>query len=124
MLEPSGFREIARSATTTYPIPFLFALCLAFVVLMLGGAIIADGSLRWALFAIGALGFVFGGCLVGYAVLRRPELLRTEHHQVVNRVLDLIEGDSDLPPAKTIESFSKLLGSEPRSKRQGDQRES
>ena len=107
MIEPSGFREIARSATVTYPIPFAFALCFAFAVLTLGGAILADGALRWVLVGFSAFSITFAFVMFAFAALRHPELLRSERHQIVHRVLDFI-GDSDRGP-ETLEVGRLLL---------------
>lgn len=114
-MEPSGFREIARSAHTTYPIPFVFALSLAFSVLTLGGAIITEPPLRWAFVAFAGVSLLFAFGFVGWAAARRPELLKSERHQIAHRMLDLI-GDNDLTP-QTIDEVGRLVSGESRSKK-------
>ena len=109
MLEPSGFREIARSATVTYPIPFTFALCLALTVATLGGAIVAQDLLRWVLVGFGAVSMSFAFGLLTLTVLRRPELLRSERQEIRHRIMDFIE-DSDISPASVEATLIQLDG--------------
>ena len=97
MIEPSGFREIARSATVSHPIPFAFALCLAFAVVVLGGAVLTDGLLRWVMVAFGAVSVTFAFGVLASAAIWKPELLRSEHHEIRSRVINFIE-DSDFAP--------------------------
>src|SRR4051812_41280078 len=115
MMEPSGFREVVRTATVTYPIPFISALCFAFTALTLVLAIIADSPLRWVILAFGGVSMTFAGSLIAWTASRRPGLLRSERDQFAHRVLDLI-GDSDLTP-QTIDELGRLVSGEPRSKK-------
>ena len=111
MLEPSGFREIARSASITHPVPYAFALCLAFTLATLGGAIWAGSPLRWVLVGFGATSMLYGLAIHTFAVLRKPELLRSERYQTVQRVIGFVE-DSDRGP-ETIELGRLMLDDRP-----------
>lgn len=115
MIEPSGFREIARSVSTSYPIPFVFALCLAFAVLTPGGAIFTDAPLRCVFVGFAGLSVLFAFGLITRAASRRQELLRSEKLEIAHRVLDRI-GDSDLSP-QTIDQVGRILLGQPRSTR-------
>ena len=114
MLEPSGFREIARSASITYPVPYAFALCLAFTLATLGGAVWASSPLRWVLVGFGATSMLYGLVIHTFAVLRKPELLRSERYQTVQRVIGFVE-DSDRGP-ETIELGRLMLDDRPMKK--------
>ena len=78
MFETSGFREVVRSVNVSYPIPFLATVLLAFALACLGASLAAIGALRWALAGIGCFAALSAIGLVGYATLRKPELLRSE----------------------------------------------
>jgi hypothetical protein len=107
VIGPSGFREIARSATVSYPIPFAFALCLAFAVLSLGGAMIAADVMRWVLVSFAAASTLFAFTMLAVAAIWKPQLLRSERQEISHRVMDFIE-DSDLGP-QTMELGRLLL---------------
>ena len=107
MIEPSGFREIARSATVSHPIPFAFALCLAFAVMALGGAVLTDGPLRWVMVAFGAASVAFAFAMLASAAIWKPELLRSERHEIRSRVIGFIE-DSDFAP-EAVEAGRLIL---------------
>ena len=116
MLEPSGFREIVRTATTGYPIPFAFATFLAFALACLGFATFGADSLRWVLVGFGGSAFLGASALRAYAVLRKPDLLRSEHHVLAQRVLRIAE-DSDLTAASLERIGQIVLSGEERSQK-------
>lgn len=97
MLNPRAFREVVRSVTVSYPVPFMFAAMLAFALACLGGALAAGGAFRWLLAAIGSIFAAAALFVVLYAMLRAPRLLRSERFELAHRVLDLI-GDNEVDP--------------------------
>jgi hypothetical protein len=107
MLELGGFREIVRAVTTGYPIPFAFATFLAFALTCLGFATFGPDTLRWVLVGFGGFAFLGASALMAYAVLRKPDLLRSEHHVLAQRVLQIAE-DSDLTVA-SLERIGKIV---------------
>jgi hypothetical protein len=88
-------QEAIRSATVTYPIPFVFGILLLFAVLCFGGCLIAHDWLKVLLAAIGSLSAVSAIVLVGYAGGFKPELLRSERH-VLSMTMATILGDKDM----------------------------
>ncbi len=129
MLNTRAFREVVRSVTVSYPVPFMFVAMLAFALACLGGALAIDGALRWLLAGIGSLFAVAALFVVLYAILRDPRLLRSERSELAHRTLDLI-GDSDMDEASRVRllegAVPQILG-ESVSKRQipdpGDRRQ-
>ena len=107
MLEPSGFREVVRTVTTGYPIPFAFATLLAFALACLGLATFGPDTLRWVLVGFGGFAVLGASALMAYAVLRKPDLLRSEHHILAQRVLQIAE-DSDLTAA-SLERIGQIV---------------
>jgi hypothetical protein len=90
-------QEAIRSATVTYPIPFIFGILLLFAVLCLGGSLIASNGLLVLLAVLGTVSFCSAISLVGYAVCFKPELLRSEQH-ILSMTMAQIIGDKDMDP--------------------------
>jgi hypothetical protein len=101
------FQEAIRSATVTYPIPFIFGVLLLFSVLSLGGALVASDWPRILLAVLGSISFGSAITLVGYAVRCRPELLRSEQH-VLRMTMAHMIGDRDMDAA-TRERLSHAI---------------
>lgn len=102
MSEPTGreFREILRTLTVTYPIPFVFAVLLGFALGCGALALRADGPLLWVFASLMVAAFGSGVGLVALAAWRRPMLLRSERHALSQRVLEIAaDGDNDMDPA-------------------------
>jgi hypothetical protein len=101
------FQEAIRSATVTYPIPFVFGILLLFAVLCFGGSLIAHDWLMVLLAVIGSLSAVSAIALVGYAAGFKPELLRSERHVLSMRIAHIL-GDKDMD-AGTRERISHIV---------------
>jgi Na+(H+)/acetate symporter ActP len=99
--------EAIRSATVTYPIPFVFSVLLLFAVLCLGGSMVATEWLRVLLAVLGTGSAVSAIALVAYAIISRPETLRSEQHVLSMRMAQMI-GDKDTDPA-VRERLSQLV---------------
>jgi hypothetical protein len=94
------FQEAIRSATVTYPVPFILGTLLLFALLCLGGSALVDRTdwLHGLLAVIGAFSGISAIGIVVYAVRFRPELLRSEHHVLRMTVANII-GDKEMDPA-------------------------
>jgi hypothetical protein len=92
------FQEAIRSATVTYPIPFIFGLLLLFALLCLGGSAMVKDWLHVLLGVLGGASFVSAISMVGYAIRFKPELLRSEEHVQKMTVANII-GDKEMDPA-------------------------
>jgi hypothetical protein len=87
MLEPRALREVVRTVSVQYPIPFLVACLLASSLFFFGlNAAFPD----WALRAAGGLALVCACGFAGYAILVRPDLLRSERYSLTNRAFDIM----------------------------------
>jgi hypothetical protein len=89
MIDPSGFREVVRTVTVHYPVPFVLALLSAFALACFGLAAIMASPLN---VIAGLVGAFSGAGMVGlsaYVFLLRPELLRSEKHSLVSRAFDI-----------------------------------
>lgn len=98
MIGPSGFREAIRTATVSYPIPFMFSVLLAFALACFGLATISSDALRWVLAVTAALCTLSAVLMGVYAIVFREGLLRSERHSLVQRYIEAL-GDSDMDPA-------------------------
>ncbi len=95
MIEPRSFQEATRTVTVSYPIPFLVATLLAFWLGCFGGAMATADALRWILTGSGALTTLAAVGLAAYAVLYKPDLLRSERYSLLNRYIELA-GDNEM----------------------------
>ncbi len=103
------FQEAIRSATVTYPIPFIFGILLLFALLCLGGSALVDKS-DWLHDLFAVMGAVSGVSAIGvavYSVRFRPDLLRSEHHVLRMTVANII-GDKEMDPA-TRDNLSRTV---------------
>ena len=101
------FQEAIRSATVTYPIPFIFGILLLFSILPLGGSLLAHDGLMVMLAILGSVSFASAITLVGYTVCFKPELLRSERH-ILSMTMAQIIGDKDMDPG-TGERISHVV---------------
>ena len=94
MQESRAFTEVVRTVTVSYPIPFILACLLAFALGCMGlAAATASPIAAVVMLATGCLAALAGVGFAGYALLRRPDLLRSERFNVLNRYIDLIGDD-------------------------------
>ncbi len=91
------FQEAIRTATVTYPIPFVFSILLLFAVMCFGGSLLAQPGLMILLASVGSISTASAIVLVAYATLAKPELLRSERHVLSMRIAHII-GDKDMDP--------------------------
>jgi hypothetical protein len=75
--ESRGFREVVRTVTVSYPISFQIAALLTFTLGCFGGALVASDALRWLFAGVGASTPFAAIGFAGYAMLRKPDLLRS-----------------------------------------------
>ena len=107
MLEPSGFREAIKTADVAHPIPFLFVVLLAFALACFGVAVAASDLLRWFVVGTGLVSAASAIAMALFAMVARPELLRSERHSLITRAIDVLE-DSDMDPA-IVESMERMV---------------
>jgi hypothetical protein len=101
-VDPRAFREAIRKSDNRYPVPLLTSLLLGFGLALVAVARAFDGAIRTLLVGAGLICGACGGALVWFVVLRRPELLRSEQHTEIIRLID-IGGDKESTPE--IRSF-------------------
>src|SRR6185312_7643298 len=106
-MDPGLFQQAIRSATVTYSIPFMFAVSLLFALLCLGGALLAEGGLRWLFAGLGALGALAGFAMGLHGAFYRPHMLRSEAHELRMTVATII-GDPEIEQAIRSELASQL----------------
>jgi hypothetical protein len=94
-MDTKAFQTAIRTATATYPIPFLIGILLLFALLCLGTSLVAEGSHRWALTAIGIVVVAATLGFLAYTIRVKPDLLRSEAHVLMMAITTFI-GDSDL----------------------------
>ena len=114
MIDPRSFREAIRTATVTYPVPFFVGVLLLFALLCFGGGLTVLGMLRWLLAGTAIVASASAIAAFGYALIRRPELLRSESHALLTRYFDVL-GDRDMDAATRERVGNTILGvAEPR----------
>ena len=107
MLEPSGFREAIKTADVAHPIPFLFVVLLGFSISCFGVAAVAGDLLRWVVAGVGVISAASAIGMAIFAMIARPELLRSERHSLITRAIDVL-GDSDTDPV-IMESVERMV---------------
>ena len=126
MIDPSGFREVIRTVSVQYPVPFVLALFLAFALACFGLAAAASPPISWVIGFAGAVAAACAAVLAFFAFFVRRELLRSEHHSLMSRAFDILldkeAGDNArshagkivegqlLPPVDTRKISKKTLG--------------
>lgn len=93
-----AFREVVRTVTVDYPIPFLFASLLTFALGCFGLSAAAAAPISLLLAAAGVISTMSALVIVFYAILFRTDLLRSERHSLLTRAIDVML-DSDAPEA-------------------------
>jgi hypothetical protein len=92
----SLFRQVTRTVTVSYPIPFIVSCLLAFALAFVGfGTAATSPWIAAPLITTGCLIALAAVAYAGYALLRRPDLLRSERFNLVNRYIDVI-GDNEV----------------------------
>lgn len=90
MMDTRSFREIVRTVTVSYPIPFLFAGLIAVLLFCFTGAAVLQGPKSWVFAATGIVSFLVAIGIAIFAVMRKPDLLRSERYSLVSRCIDLV----------------------------------
>jgi hypothetical protein len=67
-MDSSHLREIVRTVTVSYPVPFIFATLIAVLIFCLSGAVVVHGPLSWIFAMTGVVAFVVA---VGIAIRDR-----------------------------------------------------
>lgn len=90
MLEPRTFREALRQVPVGYPIPFVLACLLAFVLGCFTLSVLAPLPLSWIFAATGVATAGSAIVVLLYATFRRPELLRSGRYSVISQAIVLL----------------------------------
>jgi hypothetical protein len=88
--DPGAFREIARSVRIEYPIPYVSVVLGALALACFGLTALIPSAAAWAAGGVRVLSGLAAIGLPVYAAIRRPDLLRSERHNVVSRAMDLL----------------------------------
>jgi hypothetical protein len=94
-MDPRSFREAIRTATVTYPVPYVVSVLLLFSLLCFGGSLTVTDALRWLLAGVGVVAALGAMAAFAYSLVLKPELLRSERHSLLTRFFDVL-GDSDM----------------------------
>ena len=117
-LPPGAMREVIRTVTVSYPVPFMLAALLTFALGCFGLSAAAHDGLAWLLGAIGGLASLIAFGLAGYAVLRKPELLRSERYSLMHRYMDVLDNsDMDAATQERLGQMISGFAEEPRPKK-------
>jgi hypothetical protein len=108
-MDSSHLREIVRTVTVSYPVPFIFATLIAVLIFCLSGAVVVHGPLSWIFAVTGVVAFVVAVGIAIYGIVWRPDLLRSERHQQAIRLIDLV-GDKEMDQTARAEFVTALLG--------------
>ena len=90
-MDSSYFREIIRTVTVSYRVPFIFAGLLAVFFFSFTGASVLHEPMNWIFAAAGIIAFLVAVGIARYGVVWRPDLLRSERHSLATRVIDLLD---------------------------------
>jgi len=90
-------REIISGRQISYPVPYILGILCAFSVACLIIAFFAADSVRVVALAAGLLALITAVAVTMFAIFVRPELLRSEHHEQVMRLIELV-GDKETSP--------------------------
>jgi hypothetical protein len=88
----------------------MVGILLLFALLCFGGSFGAEDGLRWLLAGTALVSTLVALLSWGYALFRRPELLRSESHSLLTRYFDVLE-DSEMDPATRERVSNVILGS-------------
>ncbi len=93
MFDPKDVRTVIGEVRATYAVPFLLAMLFGAAILVLVLSAFVPGPLAWGLFGVAATLIVAALLLLAYAVLRRPDMLRSERYRAFSQVMTIIGND-------------------------------
>lgn len=88
--DPGGFREIARTVRIEYPIPYICVALGALALACFALTIVVPPAISWLVAGMGAMALLGAVGLPVYAMVYRPELLRSERHSLMTRAFDVM----------------------------------
>jgi hypothetical protein len=107
-METKGFQQAIRTATVTYPIPFMVGTLLLFALLCFGASVATEGAHRWVLTGTAMAAVLAALGVLTYTVCVRPDLLRSESHVLMMTITNII-GDKEMDPAQRERVSHALL---------------
>jgi len=99
-VDPRAFREAIRTVDVSYPIPYLVSVVLAFGLALLAFACALGGALRICLVLAALACAAYALALIAFTVLRKPELLRSERHTQISRLIEVVSDRDTAPDAR------------------------
>jgi len=102
-------REVISGRQISYPIPYLLVVLCAFSIACLIVALFAVDSVRVVALVLCCLALITAIAVLVVAIFLRPELLRSERHEQVMRLINLV-GDREMEQADWVEFTTALLG--------------
>jgi hypothetical protein len=91
----------------------MFSCLIAVLLFCFGAAALVREPMAWVFAATGVASFTVAVGVAIFAIVRRPDLLRSERYSLVSRYIDILDdGDMDQATrdamAKTIDSFTEV----------------
>jgi hypothetical protein len=102
-------REVISGRQISYPVPYVLVILSLLCVACLVIAIFALDAVRIVALILGCGAFVLAALLLVLAMTVKPELLRSERHEQVMRLIDLA-GDPELGPNERARMVTTVLG--------------
>ena len=115
-------REVISGHHITYPVPYILVILSALCLACLITAIFAVGTVQTVALALSCAAFLGTMAVIAYALLCRPDLLRSERHEEIMRLIDVV-ADSDMDQATRTKLLRRLPLERPRGRpgtRMGD----
>jgi len=101
-------REIISGRQISYPIPYVLVILAVLCIGCLIVAIYGQGAVCVVALILASGCFVLLAAVLIVGIFFRPELLRSEHHHQVMRLLDIV-GDSEMAPTEQAELFTTIV---------------
>ncbi len=102
-------REVISGRQISYPVPYLLVILSLLCVACLVIAMFARDTVQVIALVLGCGAFALGAAVLVVAIIFKPELLRSERHEQVMRLIDIV-GDSEMGPTDRANLVTAVLG--------------
>jgi membrane protein YdbS with pleckstrin-like domain len=109
-------REVISGRQISYPVPYILVILSALCVACLVVALHATDATQTVALAIAGAAASTAILILVFAIVLRPELLRSERHEQTMRMFEII-GDRDMEPATRAQLVDRLPLEKPRGRR-------
>ncbi len=100
-VDPRAFREAIRTVDVSYPIPFLVSAVLAAGLALIGLSLAFAQPLHLWLVIAGLVLIIFAVGLIVFSIQQpNRELLRSERHQQISRLIEVVSDRDTAPDAR------------------------